>query len=88
MVEILWSKRQDTRRKFFRRRGVKLRGVREGDIVGLFGHGAANLWNAVADADNRGLAGSVQIAAAVGGDYPTAFAAHRNRILLSEIAGK
>ena len=87
-MEILWSKRQHARREFFSRRGVKLRGVREGDIVGLFGHGAANLRNAVADADNRGLPGSVQIAAAVGGNNPTAFAAHGNRILFSEIAGK
>jgi len=88
MVEIFWSKRQHTRRKLFSRRGVKLRGVREGDIVGLFGHGPADLRNAVADADNRGLPGSVQIAAAIGGSNPTAFAAHRNRILFSEIAGK
>src|SRR5208283_5405348 len=88
VVEILWSKRQYTCRKFFRGRGVKLRRVREGDIVGLFGHGPADLRNAVADADNRGLAGSVQVAAPVGGNYPTAFAAHCHRILFSEIAGK
>src|SRR5208283_206832 len=60
----------------------------ESDVVGLLRHGAADLWNAVADADNRGLAGSSRIAAAIGGVNPTPLAAHGNGVVFSEVAGE
>jgi hypothetical protein len=42
----------------------------------------------VADADDGGLAGSVEIAAAIGVDDPAAFAARGDGIVFAKIAGK
>jgi len=67
---------------------MKLRGVGEGDATRLLGHGAADFGDAVADADDGGLAGGVEVVAAVGGDDPAAFAADGDRIVLAKIAGK
>src|SRR6266852_7823095 len=63
------------RGEFFSRGGMKLRGVRECDLGGLLRHGAANLRDAVANADDGGLAGGIEEAGSVRGDEPRAFAA-------------
>jgi hypothetical protein len=54
----------------------------------LFGHGAGDLGNAVADADDRGLACAIEESASVGCVNPAAFAADSNRKGLAEIARK
>jgi predicted metalloprotease with PDZ domain len=60
----------------------------EGDAIGLLGHGAADFWDTVADADDGGLAGGVEVAAAIGGDDPAAFAANGDGIIFMKIARK
>ena len=67
---------------------MELRGVGEGDATRLFGHGTADFLDAVANADDGGLAGGVEVAAAVGGDDPAAFATDSDGIILAKIAGK
>lgn len=67
---------------------MELRGMRESDLRGLLGHGAANFWNAVADADDGGLAGGVKKTAAIRGNDPAALAADGDRKRLFEIAGE
>src|SRR5258708_35508782 len=67
---------------------MELRGVGEGNPIGLLGHGAADFRNTVADADDGGLAGSVEVAAAIGVDDPAAFAEHGDGIIFAKIAGK
>lgn len=67
---------------------MELRGVGEGDAIRLLGHSAADFGNAVADADDGGLAGGVEVAAAIGGDDPAAFTANGDRIVFAKIAGK
>jgi len=62
--------------------------VGESDATRLLGHGAADFGDAVADADDRGLAGGVEVAAAVGGGDPAAFAADGDGIVFAKIAGK
>jgi hypothetical protein len=62
--------------------------VREGNLRGLLGHGAADFVNAVANADHGSLAGSVQESTALFVDDPAAFAANSNGKSLFEIAGK
>ena len=42
----------------------------------------------MADADDGGLAGGVEIAAAVGGDNPATFPANGDWIIFAKIAGK
>ena len=59
---------------------MELRGVREGQLRRLVGHGAADFRDAVADADYRGLAAGVEVAAAILIDDPTAFAAYGHGI--------
>jgi len=79
---------EDAGGKFFGGFGMELRGVGEGDATRLLGHGAADFGDTVADADDRGLAGGVEVAAAVGGDDPAAFAADGDGIVFAKIAGK
>jgi len=79
---------KDSGGEFFGGFGVELRGVGEGNPIGLLGHGAADFRDTVADADDGGLAGSVEIAAAIGVDDPAAFAAHGDGIIFAKIAGK
>ncbi len=74
--------------KFFGGFGMELRGVGEGDATRLLGHGAADFGDTVADADDGGLAGGVEVAAAVGGDDPAAFAADGDGIVFAKIAGE
>jgi predicted metalloprotease with PDZ domain len=88
ILKIARSDGEDAGGKFFGGFGMKLRGVGEGDAIGLLGHGAADFGNAVADADDSGLAGGVEVAAAVGGDDPAALAANGDRIIFAKIAGK
>ncbi len=87
-TEIRRSHRDQALGKFFRRSGVKLRGVCEGDLRRLFGHGAADFRNTVTDADDRGLPGRVEKTAAVGRDDPATFPARGKRKGLLEIAGE
>jgi len=88
VAEIRRSHREQALGKFFRRSGVKLRGVREGDLRRLLGHGAANFGNTVTDANDRGLPGRVEKTAAVGRDDPATFPANGDGIGLLEIAGE
>jgi hypothetical protein len=60
--------------------------MRKGNLIGLGSHGAANFLNAMTDADDRGLAGGVEIASAVRIDNPATFTANGDGILLAEIA--
>ena len=54
---------------------MKLCGVGESDLGGLGGHGVGDGWDAVAYADNGGLARGIEIFLAVRGNDPGAFAA-------------
>ena len=67
---------------------MELRRMRKSDLRGLRGHGVGNGLNAVADADDGGLAGSVKIFLAVGREDPGAFAADGGGERFFEIAGK
>ena len=88
IVKIARSDGDDAGGKFFCGFGVELRGVGKGDATRLLGHGAADLGDTVADADDGGLAGGIEIAAAVGGDDPAAFTADGDGIIFAKIAGK
>jgi predicted metalloprotease with PDZ domain len=88
VLKIAGGDGEDSAGKIFGGFGVKLRGMGEGDAVGLLCHSAADFAHAVADADDSGLARSVEEAAAVGGDDPAAFPADGDRIILAKIAGK
>ena len=61
MLEITRRDGQDARGQSFSGLGMELRSVGEGDAIGLLSHGAANFGYAVANTDDRGLAGSVEI---------------------------
>ena len=65
---------------------MKLRGVREGDLRGLLGHGTADFCDAMADVDHRGLAGGIEVAAAGLINDPAAFTADGERVGFSEIS--
>jgi hypothetical protein len=67
---------------------MELRSVGKGNAIGLLGHGAADFGHAVTNTDDRGLAGSVKIAAAFGVNDPTAFTPDSDGILFAEIARK
>lgn len=88
ILEIARGDGKDAGGKLFGGFGVELRGVGEGDATRLFGHGAADFGDTVANADNGGLAGGVKEAAAVGGDDPAAFAANGNGVIFAKITGK
>jgi hypothetical protein len=63
-----------------------LRGVREAQLRGLLGHGAADFGDAVADADYGGLAAGVEVTTAILIDDPAAVAANRDGILFAKIS--
>ena len=86
ILEIWRRKLQKTGGKFFRGRGMELRSMRECELRGLLGHGAADFGDAVADVDDRGLACGIQKTAAIGRNNPAAFAAHGDGIILAEIS--
>jgi len=65
---------------------MELRRVREGDLRGLRGHGVGDGLNAVSNADDGRLAGSVQVFLPVGGKNPAAFAANGGGERFLEIA--
>jgi len=88
VAKIRGSQRKQPRGKFFGRRSVKLRSMREGDLRRLFRHRPPDFRNAVTDADDRGLARSIEIAPAALINDPAAFAARRDGIRLLEIAGE
>jgi hypothetical protein len=88
ILKIARGDGEDAGGKLFGGLGMKLRGVGEGDATRLFGHGAADFGDTVADTDDGGLAGGVEETAAVGGDDPAAFAANRYGIIFAKIAGK
>ena len=67
---------------------MKLSGVCEGELRGLFCHGAADFGDAVADVDDRGLTGRVEKAAATLINNPAAFAADGEGIVYAEISRK
>src|ERR1700686_5248401 len=88
VTEIRWSQSEQAGGGFFRRRGMKLRSVREGDLRRLLGHGAADFGDSVTDADDGGLAGSVEKAVTVGRDDPATLPTNGNGIVFFEIAGE
>jgi hypothetical protein len=59
--------------------------VRESELRGLFGHGAADFGDAVPDADYRSLPRRVEKAASGLIHDPAAFAAHSNGIVFAKI---
>jgi len=65
-----------------------LRGVREGDLCGLIGHLLTDFGYSVTDADNGRLAARVEKTSTSLIDYPAAFAADGDRIVLTEISGE
>ena len=64
---------------------MKLRGVREGELRGLLGHGTADFCDAMTDVDYCGLAGRIEIAAAGLVSDPAAFTADGEGVSFSEI---
>jgi hypothetical protein len=86
--EIRRSHREQAPCEFFRRSGVKLRGVREGDLRRLLGHGATDFRDTVADIDDGSLPGSVQEAASIGCDNPATFSTGRSGKRFLKVAGK
>ena len=88
VCKIWRSEGKKSRGKFFGGGGMKLGGVCEGDLGGLRGHGVGDGLDAVADVDDSGLAGSVEIALAVGGDDPGAFASNDGGKRFFEVAGE
>jgi predicted metalloprotease with PDZ domain len=88
ILKIARGDGEDAGGKFFGGFGVELRSVGEGDATRLLGHGAADFGNTVADADDGGLAGGIEVAAAIGGDNPAAFAADGDGVVFAKIAGK
>ena len=67
---------------------MELRGVGESNLRGLFGNGLRDFADAVANVDNGGLAGSVEIFLTVGRNDPGTFAADGDGKRFFEIAGK
>ena len=65
---------------------MKLRGVREGELRGLLGHGSADFCDAMTDVDYGGLAGRIEIAAAGLINDPAAFTADGERVNSMEIS--
>ena len=63
-----------------------MRCVREGELRGLLGHGAADFCDAMADVDYGGLAGGIEVAAAGVVSDPAALAADGERVSFSEIS--
>lgn len=72
----------------FRRGGMKLRSVREGELRGLFGHGAADFRDAVADVDDGSLTRGVEKLAAVLSKEPATFSAHSGGKIFLKISRK
>ncbi len=75
-------------RQFFGGGGVKLRGVREGDLGGLLRHRLTDFGYAVTDADYGRLAARVEKTSTTLIDYPAAFAADGDGVVLTEISGE
>jgi len=88
VCEIWRGERKKSRGEFFGGSGVELSGVGERDLRSLGNHGVGDGLDAVTDVDNGGLAGSVEIFIAVGGDDPGTFAADGGGKRFLEIAGK
>lgn len=65
-----------------------MRGVGESNLRGLGSHGVSDGLDAVADADDGGLAGCVEIFLAVGGDDPGTFAADGRGERFLEVSGE
>ena len=65
---------------------MELRGVSEGELGRLLSHSLADFGDAVADADDGGLAACIEVAAPGLVDDPAAFAADREWILFAEIS--
>jgi hypothetical protein len=68
--------------------GMELRGVSVGELSSLFGHGAPNLGNAVANRHDCSSARGIEVTLASRGEDKTSFAAYGLRIRLQEISRK
>ena len=86
--EIWRSQGEEAGGESFGGGGVELRGMRESDLGCLGGHGVGNGLDTVADVDDGGLAGSIEIFLAVGGDDPRAFGADGGGEGFFEVAGE
>src|ERR1700757_437176 len=67
---------------------MELRGMSVGDPSSLFGHGAPNLGNAVANRHDCSSTGGIEVTLASCGEDKTSFAAYGLRIRLQEISRK
>ena len=67
---------------------MELRSVGKGDLRGLCGHGVGDGLNAMTDADDCGLAGSVEILLVVRRKNPRAFAADGGEKCFVEVSRK
>jgi hypothetical protein len=88
VLKIARSDGEDASGELFSGFGVELGGVGEGDATRLLGHGAADFGYTVTNADDSGLTGGVEVAAAVGGNDPATFAADGDGIVFAKIPGK
>src|SRR6266403_3105611 len=88
VVKIRRSHREQAIGKFFRRSSVELRRVRESNLRRLLGHGATDFQNAMTDADDGSLPGSIEESAPVVGDNPASFPASSDGKGLLEVAGE
>lgn len=86
--EIGRSEGEKPRGELFGGRRMELCRVGKGDLGGLFSHGFGDFFDAVTDADNSGLPGSVEILLTVGGENPRALATHDDRKRFLEVARK
>ena len=67
---------------------MELRGVREGQLRGLLGHGAADFGDAVADVYYRCLAAGVEVTTTILINDPAALAANNDGIVFAKISGE
>ncbi len=88
VLEIWWSELEEAGGEFRGGFGLELRSVGEGELRGLRGHGLADFGDAVANADDGGLSGGVEVFAVVGGEDPAALGAHGGGVIFGEIAGE
>src|SRR6266404_392234 len=88
VVKIRRSHREQAIGKFFRRSSVELRRVRESNLRRLLGHGATDFQNAMTDADDGSLPGSIEESAPVVGDNPASFPASGDGKGPLEVAGE
>lgn len=86
--EICRGESEEAGGEFFGRSGVELRRVGECDLRGLGSHGVGDGLDAMTDADDCGLARSIEVALAIRRDDPGAFASDGSGERFFEVAGE